>query len=80
MTRWRSAFVRSPHAHARITDIDVSAAMEVDGLVAIYTHDDLEGAAAEPLPLLIPHPTLTHAAYARTRWPRTRSTMWARRS
>ena len=34
--------------------------MEVDGLVAIYTHDDLEGAAAEPLPLLIPHPTLTH--------------------
>jgi carbon-monoxide dehydrogenase large subunit len=54
------AFVRSPHAHARITDIDVSAALDVEGLVAIYTHDDLDGAAAEPLPLLIPHPTLTH--------------------
>jgi CO/xanthine dehydrogenase Mo-binding subunit len=56
----QAAFVRSPHAHARIVDIDVSAALEVDGLVAIYTYDDLEGRAAEPLPLLIPHPTLTH--------------------
>jgi carbon-monoxide dehydrogenase large subunit len=54
-----AALVRSPHAHARIVDIDVSAALEVDGLVAIYTYDDLEGRAAEPLPLLIPHPTLT---------------------
>ncbi|MGI8578317.1 MAG: aerobic carbon-monoxide dehydrogenase large subunit [Nocardioidaceae bacterium] len=54
------AFVRSPHAHARIADIDVTAALEVDGLVAIYTYDDLQGRMAEPLPLLIPHPTLTH--------------------
>ena len=52
--------MRSPHAHARIVDIDVTAALEVDGLVAIYTYDDLDGRAAEPLPLLIPHPTLTH--------------------
>jgi carbon-monoxide dehydrogenase large subunit len=55
-----AAFVRSPHAHARIVDVDVSAALEVDGLLAIFTYDDLEGRAAEPLPLLIPHPTLTH--------------------
>jgi aerobic carbon-monoxide dehydrogenase large subunit len=55
-----AAFVRSPHAHARITDIDVSAALDVDGLVAIYSYDDLDGRMAEPLPLLIPHPTLTH--------------------
>ncbi|HEY7044888.1 MAG TPA: aerobic carbon-monoxide dehydrogenase large subunit, partial [Nocardioidaceae bacterium] len=54
-----AAFVRSPHAHARIVDIDVSAALDVDGLVAIYTHEDLDGRTAEPLPLLIPHPTLT---------------------
>ncbi len=53
------AFVRSPHAHARITDIDVSSALDVEGLVAIYTYDDLDGRMAEPLPLLIPHPTLT---------------------
>ena len=55
-----AAFVRSPHAHARIVDIDVTAALEIDGLVAIYTYDDLDGRTNEPLPLLIPHPTLTH--------------------
>jgi carbon-monoxide dehydrogenase large subunit len=56
-----AAFVRSPHAHARIDDIDVTDALDVDGLVAIYTHDDLEGRVAEPLPVLIPHPALAHA-------------------
>ena len=54
-----AAFVRSPHAHARVTDIDVTGALDVDGLVAVYTYDDLEGRSAEPLPLLIPHPALT---------------------
>ena len=54
------AFVRSPHAHARVVDIDVTGALEVQGLVAIYTYDDLAGPLAEPLPLLIPHPALTH--------------------
>ena len=55
-----AALVRSPHAHARILDIDVTGAFEVDGLIAIYTYDDLTGPLADPLPLLIPHPTLTH--------------------
>jgi carbon-monoxide dehydrogenase large subunit len=54
------AFVRSPHAHARVADIDVSGALDVDGVVAIYTYEDLPGRLAEPLPLLIPHPALTH--------------------
>jgi aerobic carbon-monoxide dehydrogenase large subunit len=54
-----AAFLRSPHAHARIVDIDVSAAVGVDGVVAIYTYEDLSGPVAEPLPLLIPHPALT---------------------
>ena len=61
-----AAFLRSPHAHARIVDIDVTDALTVDGLVAIYTYEDLDGRVAEPLPLLIPHPAL-HAprtAYA----------------
>lgn len=53
-----AAFVRSPHAHARILDVDVSAALDVEGLVGIYSFDDLDGAMAEPLPLLIPHPAL----------------------
>jgi len=63
-----AAFVRSTHAHARILDIDVSGALEVEGVVAVYTYEDLlDGAGpedpvpavAEPLPLLIPHPALT---------------------
>jgi len=55
-----AAFVRSPHAHARVVDVDVTEALEVDGLVAIYTYEDLDGRTNERLPLLIPHPTLTH--------------------
>lgn len=55
-----AAFVRSPHAHARIADIDVTGALEVEGLVAIYTYEDLPDRVGEPLPLLIPHPALTH--------------------
>ncbi len=55
-----AAFVRSPHAHAVIRDIDVSGALDAAGLVAIYTHEDLPGRVGEPLPLLIPHPALTH--------------------
>ncbi|MGI8881603.1 MAG: aerobic carbon-monoxide dehydrogenase large subunit [Jatrophihabitans sp.] len=54
------AVVRSPYAHARILDVDVSDALDVDGLIGIYTYADLTGPMAEPLPLLIPHPTLTH--------------------
>ncbi|GAB2884681.1 aerobic carbon-monoxide dehydrogenase large subunit [Nocardioides pacificus] len=55
-----AAVLRSPHAHARILDIDVADVLEVEGVHAVYTYEDLEGPAAEPLPLLIPHPTLTH--------------------
>jgi carbon-monoxide dehydrogenase large subunit len=63
------AFVRSPHAHARVVDIDVTDAVDVDGVLAIYTHEDLPGRVGEPLPLLIPHPSLTHprTAYALAR-------------
>jgi aerobic carbon-monoxide dehydrogenase large subunit len=60
------ALVRSPHAHAKIIDIDVTGALEVEGLLAIYTYEDLTGPLADPLPLLIPHPALTHG---RTQYP-----------
>ncbi|MGX5654373.1 aerobic carbon-monoxide dehydrogenase large subunit [Geodermatophilus nigrescens] len=53
-----AAFVRSPHAHARVLDVDVEAALDVEGLVAVYTYEDLTGPMAEPLPVLIPHPQL----------------------
>ncbi|NIJ13180.1 carbon-monoxide dehydrogenase large subunit [Saccharomonospora amisosensis] len=61
-----AAVLRSPHAHARIVDIDVDPVLDIDGVVAVYTYEDLTGPMAQPLPVLIPHPTLTHgrAQYA----------------
>ena len=35
--------VRSPHAHARVTGIDVSAALALPGVHAVLTHDDIPG-------------------------------------
>ncbi len=55
-----AAFVRSPHAHARVVDIDASDAVDIEGVIGVYTWEDLPERMAEPLPLLIPHPTLTH--------------------
>lgn len=37
-----AAFVRSPHAHARIVSIDATEALAVDGVVAVYTAQDLD--------------------------------------
>ncbi|WP_068116390.1 aerobic carbon-monoxide dehydrogenase large subunit [Nocardioides massiliensis] len=54
------AVLRSPHAHARIVDIDLEPVLDLPGVHAVYTYEDLTGPMAEPLPLLIPHPTLTH--------------------
>ncbi|MCD4525412.1 aerobic carbon-monoxide dehydrogenase large subunit [Nocardioides sp. cx-173] len=55
-----AAVLRSPHAHARIVDIDVADVLDVEGVHAVWTYDDLTGPMADPLPLLIPHPALTH--------------------
>ncbi len=35
------AFARSPYAHAKVTAIDISAAENSDGVIAVYTHDDV---------------------------------------
>jgi carbon-monoxide dehydrogenase large subunit len=35
------AFARSPYAHAKITSIDTSAAENADGVVAVFTHEDV---------------------------------------
>ncbi len=35
------AYVRSPYAHARIKSIDVSAAKELEGVIAVYRAEDL---------------------------------------
>ena len=36
--------VRSPHAHARIAEIDISAALTMQGVHAVLTHADVPGA------------------------------------
>jgi carbon-monoxide dehydrogenase large subunit len=41
-------FVRSPLAHARINSVDVSAALEAPGVVAVYTGADLADLAPIP--------------------------------
>ncbi len=51
------AFVRSPHAHARILSIDTSAAVEMDGVVAVYTAVSL-GDHWQPGPLLVSPPPI----------------------
>jgi carbon-monoxide dehydrogenase large subunit len=52
-----AAFVRSPHAHARVTGIDTTRARGAPGVVAVVTAADL-GPAARPLPVAPPHPAL----------------------
>jgi carbon-monoxide dehydrogenase large subunit len=54
-----AAVLRSPHAHARVVDIDVADVLDLEGVHAVWTYEDLTGRMAEPLPLLIPHPALT---------------------
>src|SRR4030095_12886921 len=43
-----AAFVRSPHAHARIKGIDTSAAKAHPGVVAVFTGADMAGVNSLP--------------------------------
>ncbi|MAN99938.1 aerobic carbon-monoxide dehydrogenase large subunit [uncultured Roseovarius sp.] len=45
-------FVRSPYAHARVKSIDTSAAMALDGVVAVLTAKDLEPLGLHWMPTL----------------------------
>src|SRR5512133_3646099 len=51
-----AAFLRSDYAHARIKSIDVSAALNRPGVVAVYTAADF-GDYWKPGPLQVPPPT-----------------------
>jgi carbon-monoxide dehydrogenase large subunit len=44
-----AAWVRSPEAHAKIVSIDASAAKARDGVVAVYTNEDLDMEAGLPM-------------------------------
>jgi carbon-monoxide dehydrogenase large subunit len=46
-----AAFVRSPHAHAKINRIDASAAKAMKGVVAVYTGKDLVAGGVKPIPV-----------------------------
>jgi carbon-monoxide dehydrogenase large subunit len=52
-----AAFLRSQIAHGRVRHVDVSAARRREGVVAVYTADDL-GAYWQPGPLLVPPPPI----------------------
>src|SRR5438034_2695739 len=52
-----AAILRSPHAHARIRAIDVSAALKAPGVAGVFTAADL-GDAGGPMPIYAPHPAL----------------------
>ena len=44
------AFVRSPHAHARIRGIDTSRALELPGVIAVLTGAELVADGVKPIP------------------------------
>src|SRR2546425_11167150 len=57
------AFVRSPHAHAAIRLVDASTARCLDGVLGVFTADDLR-ALARPL-----QPRLEGDGFTPTAWP-----------
>ena len=44
-------FLRSPHAHARIVNIDATTARAAPGVIAVYTGAELAAAGVKPVPL-----------------------------
>jgi len=60
-----AAFVRTPHAHAALGEIDPAAALAVPGVLAVYTAADLRAAGVRALPTgadeLLPDGALSRA-------------------
>ncbi len=46
--------LRSPHAHAEIRSIDTAAAAAAPGVLAVYTHADVEAAGLGSIPCAVP--------------------------
>jgi len=57
-----AAFLRSPHAHARLRSIDVAPALAREGVVAVYTAQDL-GDYWRPGPIIVPPPPVEGAVF-----------------
>src|SRR4029453_13640358 len=56
-----AAFVRSPHAHARVDRIDAAAARGMPGVVAVFTAADLPE-CKRPIPAPTPAPASFRSA------------------
>ena len=54
-----SGVLRSPHAHAKIINIDTIQASQLPGVHAIYLHKDLPPSAQKRLPLNTPNAAIT---------------------
>src|SRR5215472_1437642 len=53
------AVLRSPHAHAAIRGIDMTRALALPGVQAVFTHADLpESMRRQTVPLLVPSPAI----------------------
>ncbi|HSR50017.1 MAG TPA: xanthine dehydrogenase family protein molybdopterin-binding subunit [Acidobacteriota bacterium] len=64
-----AAFVRSDYAHGRIVSVDTRQALELPGVAAVYTAEDL-GDYWRPGPLLVPPPPVEEKTFhARTQVP-----------
>ena len=65
-----AAFLRSDYAHARLRSIDVSAARQRPGVVAVYTAEDMGEAWRHGPPLVSPPPTIKEITFnSRTQVP-----------
>ena len=54
---YEAAFLRSPHAHARILGIDASAALDVPGVIGVFIGEDVRP-MMKPMPAKVAHPDL----------------------
>jgi aerobic carbon-monoxide dehydrogenase large subunit len=55
-----ACFVRSVHAHARLRTIDASAALAMEGVVAVLSAADLpEPMRSQRMPMLLPNPSIS---------------------
>ena len=56
------AFLRSPYANARIRSVDASKARQMEGVIAVYTAEDL-GDYWKPAPLLVSPPPIERLTF-----------------
>jgi len=61
-----ACFIRSPHAHARLGRVDVTSALTVPGVIAVFTGEDAAADGLQPIPHR-PVPTNPHEVPLKSR-------------